>query len=255
MSFGFGLFGPLFIIVLVLGLLSMLAFGLRHGLHNLKMRRERAKKLVIFVVTGMLLWLAILGFLALGGFFARFEVMLPRLMITPLPLLFATLVLLFSRKFLFLLLAIPPAWLLYAQGFRLFLELFLWLGYRAGEMPPQMTFAWLNYDIIVGLTAPLAGAVFFGRGRFQRFEALLWNIFGIVLLLNVVLIAALSIPSTLRVFMNEPANTFMARFPYVWIPGFMVPFALALHLFSLQQLLYTPRQQRTFTLRRNGDSP
>jgi hypothetical protein len=68
------------------------------------------------------------------------------------------------------------------------MELFLWLGYRAGFVPLQMTFEWLNYDIIVGLTAPMAGFSFFGRRRYHRFQAILWNIFGMALLANIVLI-------------------------------------------------------------------
>jgi hypothetical protein len=29
----------------------------------------------------------------------------------------------------------------------------------------------------------------------------------------------------------------MAHFPFIWIPGFIVPFALAMHLFSLKLLV------------------
>ena len=121
--------------------------------------------------------------------------------------------------------------------FRIPMEIFLWLGFIAGFVPPQMTFEWLNFDIIVGITALMGGFTFFGRGRYRRFEAIIWNIFGILLLANIVLIAFLSAPFPFRVFMNEPANTMVAYFPFIWIPGFIVPFALAMHLFSLKQLI------------------
>ena len=115
-------------------------------------------------------------------------------------------------------------------------EILLWLGYLGGFVPPQMTFEWLNYDIIAGLTAILAGRVFFSNGRIRRTEAIIWNIFGIVLLINILLIAALSTPSPFQLFYIEPENTFVAYFPFIWIPGFFVPFALSMHLFSLKQL-------------------
>ena len=117
------------------------------------------------------------------------------------------------------------------------MEIFLWLGFIVGFVPPQMTFEWLNFDIIVGITALMGGYTFFGRRRYRRFEAILWNFFGIVLLINIVLIALLSAPFPFRVFMNEPVNTFVAYFPFIWIPGFIVPFAFAMHLFSLKQLI------------------
>ena len=127
------------------------------------------------------------------------------------------------------------------------MELVLWLGYLGGFIPFQMTFEGLNFDILVGITAVMAGFVFFGKGRYRHFEAIIWNISGITLLLNVFLIAILSTPSPLRVFMNEPANQFIAHFPYIWIPGFIVPFALGTHLFSIKQLFVLgPSRQRTF---------
>ena len=245
-----GLTGRLIIIALVAGLLSLLLYGLRHALTRLKIAENRRRRLLGFTLAGLICWLAILGVLAFAGFFRNFQALPPRLLLAVFPPLIAILALFFSRKMRLLLLAVPPGWLLYAQTFRILMELFLWLGYRGGFVPPQMTFEWLNYDIIVGLTAPIAGFVFFGRGRFRRFEAVLWNIFGVALLLNIVLISMLSTPSPLRIFMNDPPNTFVAEFPFVWIPGFIVPFALALHLFSLKQLLFARPVRRQFRLRR-----
>jgi len=133
------------------------------------------------------------------------------------------------------------------------MELFLWLGYRGGYVPGLMTFEGLNYDIIVGLTAPMAGMVFFGRNRYHRFQAVLWNVFGIALLLNIVAVSLMSLPeaSPLHVFDARPANRFIADFPFIWIPGFIVPFALMLHLFSLRQLMMINRAGPRFTLKKD----
>ena len=117
------------------------------------------------------------------------------------------------------------------------MEIFLWMGYLGSYVPPQMTFLWLNQDIIVGLTAPFAGWLFFGKHRYQKPEAIMWNVFGIALLLNVLSLGVFSSPSPFRVFLNEPSSVFVMQFPFVWIVSFIVPFALAMHLFSLRQLL------------------
>ncbi len=228
----------------------MLLYGMRRALSRLRAGAHNRQLLIGFTLTGLALWLAILALMAVSGYFRHFDTDLPRWLFTMIPPAMVLIALLFSKKIRLLLLALPPAWLIYAQTFRVLVELFYYLGYRAGYVPPQMTFAWLNFDVIVGITAPMAGYVFFGRNRYHRFQAIYWNVFGVALLLNNILVAALSTPSSIRVFMNEPTGVFFADFPFIWIPGFIVPFALALHLFSLKQLIFTKPAQRRFSLRR-----
>ncbi len=247
------LLGQLVIVLLTFGLISTLIYGLRHALSVLRVKAERRQRLVFFVVAGLAMWLSILAVLAWRGFFSHFAAVPPRLLFVVVPPLLAIALLLFSRKVRLLLLAVPPGWLIYAQSFRILMELFLWLGYRGGFVPVLMTFEGLNYDIIVGLTAPMAGLVFFGRNRYHRFQAVLWNVFGVALLLNIIAVSLMSLPpeSPLHVFDVTPANRFVADFPFIWIPGFIVPFALLLHLLSLKQLVMTNRRRRRFTLSRN----
>ena len=63
-----------------------------------------------------------------------------------------------------------------------------------------------------------------------------WNIFGLVLLANIVTIAILSMPTEFRIFMNEPANIFVAHIPYVWLPTVLVQTALLGHLLLFRWL-------------------
>jgi hypothetical protein len=37
-------------------------------------------------------------------------------------------------------------------------------------------------------------------------------------------------------FQNEPANTFIAQFPYIWLPTVLVPTAWAGHLLLFRRL-------------------
>lgn len=243
--------GQLIILLLVFGLLRSLVFGLRHAFIRMHLKPEKRKQFTNYILAGCLFWLAILAVLAFSDFFDHFDYFPPRVAFAILPPVALTIVLLFSRFFSLILKAIPESWLIYIQAFRIFMELFLWMGFLGGFVPPQMTFEWLNYDIIVGITALMAGYVFFGKGRYRWPEAILWNVFGIVLLINIVLIALLSAPTPFRVFLNEPANTFVAAFPFIWIPGFIVPFALAMHLFSLKQIL-TSRKRGISVTGRTG---
>ena len=245
------LIGQLILIMLALGLLSMIAYGMGYVLERLRLPERRQKLIRRFTLAALALWMTLLAVLAFVGFFERFDWTPPSVVLAVVPPLLVIMALLASRAFRLMLRLVPMSWLFYAQGFRLILDLFLWLGYKGGYVPPQMTFAWLNYDIIVGLTAPMAGYVFFGKGRYHRLEAIWWNVFGVLILLNTMVVGLLSLPTGFQVFRTQPDMTFVAGFPFIWIPGLFVPLALALHLFSLMQLFGKKgRPRRTFSLRR-----
>ncbi|HMH20883.1 MAG TPA: hypothetical protein VK563_03865 [Puia sp.] len=70
----------------------------------------------------------------------------------------------------------------------------------------------------------------------SRILALAFNIAGLLLLFNIMAIALLSMPTPIRYFMNEPAATLVAHFPFIFLPGVLVPLAYTLHIFSLRQL-------------------
>jgi hypothetical protein len=120
------------------------------------------------------------------------------------------------------------------QVFRVPVEWVLHLLYLQGVVPVQMTFHGQNLDVLSGLTAPLV-AWLAATGRIGARGILLWNCLGLLLLANIVTIAVLSTPP-LRFYATEPANTFVTRLPWVWLPGFLVPAALLGHLLTFRKL-------------------
>ena len=245
------LFAQCLLVILVLVMLWLITRSYRQLLLRLKVEASRAETISRYLLAGMVLWLMILAVLAYLGYFADFQTLPPKIFLALLPPIALVVYLLFSRRFTRMLRLVPESWLVTVQTFRAPLEIILWLSYVGGYLPFQMTFEGFNYDIIVGLTAFMAGIVFFGRNRYRRFEAIIWNSFGLILLFNIVVISFYSTPSPYRIFMNEPANRIIAYFPFIWLPGFLVPVALAMHVFSLKQLLFMPKNKsRTFTLRK-----
>lgn len=240
--------GQIIIFLLTIALFSTLMYALRYALYKLEVEESQRRQFRLYTTIGFSIWLLLLTLLSWSGYFRDFSSIPPRILVAIIPPIVLIILLLFSKPFSNILRVIPMSWPIYIQSFRILMELFLWMGYNGGFVPEQMTFRWLNHDIIVGITAPMAGFVFFGRNRYRRFEAILWNVFGIVLLLNIFLVALMSTPSPFRVFMNEPASTFIADFPFIFIPGFIVPFALAMHLFSLRQLFLKVPIERKFNL-------
>jgi len=227
----------IFFALLVMSLVFIILYGLKTAHQNMGTEKKRSELILRYVLLGLLFWLATIGVLAHLGFFADFQILPPRLLVGVIPPLILTIILLRSKMFSKVLAHIPMSWLVYVQSFRILMEIILWMGMLAEFVPFQMTFTGFNYDIIVGVTAILGGMVFFGKGRLRRFEAIIWNIFGILLLGIIVAIAIVSTPSPVQVFTNEPANRMVAFVPFIWLPGFVVPFAFAMHLFSLKQLL------------------
>lgn len=239
----------LILVILVVGVIQSILFGLGYALRRLPIPSSQVRKLKLYVGAGLGFWLLILALLAWRGFFMNFAAWPPRMLLVWLPLPILALLLLRSRFFLLCLKVTPPRWLLFAQTYRVFLELLLWFGFTIGMVPFHLTFAGFNFDIVVGLTAIPAGLLFFRKGRWLRFEAIVWNSFGLLLLLYNSFIFLISLPYAFQVFDIAPSNSFITQFPFIWIPGFLTPLAMALHLFSLRQQ-FTPRPKRRFSLHR-----
>ena len=181
-------------------------------------------------------WVALLGLLSLKGFFADFRSLPPRIFpALLLPLILGLLCFRYDgmRE---LLARTPLQWPLYLQSFRVVMELILWLLYLQHRAPAIMTFEGRNADILVGLTAIPVGYLCFVRKAWSARVALWWNVAGILILLNVVVHAQLSTPSPLRVFVTDPPVTFIGSWPYILLPGFLVPLAWLGHAVSLIQL-------------------
>jgi hypothetical protein len=128
-----------------------------------------------------------------------------------------------------------PLWSLVAiQGFRLPLELAMHALVARGIMPVQMSYSGRNFDIVTGITA-IVVAVLVKNGYAGRTLVGLWNVLGLVLLVNVVSVAIASMP-LLRLFGDANVVTFVTYPPFVWLPAVMVLAALAGHLVIFRAL-------------------
>ena len=181
-------------------------------------------------------WLAVIAWLAHVGAFEDFSRLPPRLLLALAPALLAIVWLCRAQAVGRLLDETPPGWLVYPQSFRIVMEIILWQLFVAGAAPAIMTFEGRNVDILVGLTAPLLAWLCFSRRVWTPSVAMWWNVAGVAILANVVIHAQLAAPTPFRVFHVEPPVTFIAYVPWIWLPGFLVPLAWALHALSMRQL-------------------
>ena len=181
-------------------------------------------------------WLALTLALAAAGVFSDFAAMPPRFPPILIIAVAAVVVLARSRAIAPLLAATPPTWLIHAQVFRVAVEFVLWRLVVAGAAPEIMSFTGRNFDIAVGLTAPVIAYACLTARVWPRAVALWWNVAGIAVLVNTVVNALLAVPTPLRVIVTEPPNSFVAVAPYIWLPAFLVPLAWSLHVLSIRQL-------------------
>jgi hypothetical protein len=179
-------------------------------------------------------YLSGIAFLSFKGFFAQFDQLPPPL---ALPFVLTSVVIIFlarSRQVGDWLDVMPLTAMIWPQAMRIPVEIVLFLLGRDGVAPPQMTWEGLNFDVVAGLTAPLVAWVAFGGGRKLRWLGIIWNILSLVLLINIVTVAVISTPTFALL---TPVNTFIAEWPFVWLPAYVVPAALLMHVLSLRQLL------------------
>lgn len=184
---------------------------------------------------GLGAWLALSGALAHSGWLAQFDARPPHFFVFMAATLAGTVALGFSRPGTRVAEHVGWAGLLGFQAFRVPVEWVLFELHHQGVVPVQMTFAGQNLDVLSGASAPLV-AWLAATGRIGRRGILVWNCAALALLANIVTIAVLSAPTPLRAFANEPANTFVTRLPWVWLPGFLVPAALLGHLLTFRKL-------------------
>ncbi|MBM4384751.1 MAG: hypothetical protein FJ091_15470 [Deltaproteobacteria bacterium] len=181
------------------------------------------------------LWLGVAGALARSGVLAELSRMPPPFALMVLGYAAATIALAFSPLGTQLVERAPLAWLVGYQAFRIPVEIILHESYEEGLIPVQMTWSGMNFDVVTGVSA-LVVAALAARGRAPRALVAAWNVLGCALLATIVTVAFLSAPTPLRVFMNEPANTIVTTFPYVWLPAFLVQAALFGHVLVFRWL-------------------
>jgi hypothetical protein len=161
-----------------------------------------------------------------------------------LPPLITLAVLASSRTVGRLVQGIPAVWLVGAQSFRIVVEIVLWWLVAAGAVPAIMSFTGRNFDVLVGLTAPIVASRCFVSRAWPTRLARWWNVAGIVVLVNTVVHAQLAAPTRFQLFVTTPPNTFIGEMPYIWLPAFLVPLAWALHILSFRQLAGTRQGAR-----------
>jgi hypothetical protein len=171
-------------------------------------------------------WLALLATLASAGVLHRWESRPPPIFVMLLTAFVVTVVVARGAIGSKLARGLPLAALVGFHAFRLPLELVMHSAANEGTMPVQMSFSGWNFDILTGASA-IVVAWLVARGTAPRWVVTTWAIVSSLLLLAIVSIAIASTP-LFAAFGRTPDRlaTWIGYFPFVWLPGVLVPAAL-----------------------------
>lgn len=192
-----------------------------------------AGKILLFLIP---FWLFFTAILALGGFYTTTDSIPPRIFLIaafPALLLIIFYFIFFRKNFIE---KLPLKILTLLSIVRIPVELVLLWLYQNGQVPQIMTFEGNNFDILSGITAPLVAWLAFRGEKINRKLLIIWNIFALLLLFNIVITAVLSIPSPVQQISFEQPNRAVLYFPYIWLPAVVVPIVLFTHLASLWKM-------------------
>ena len=223
-------------ILLTLVCLAVLLTGWNKAAKSSMLPSKKRKYAFAFRLAGIILWICILTILSLSGILSDFSTMPPKMMIVLVVPFIYVILTSFSKTGKEVALSIPPENLMFLQAFRIPVEFLLWKMVLDGVLPERMSFEGLNFDIISGISGLIMGFLYMKYGTRLKKLAIVWNIAGLLLLINIVTIALLSMPTPFQYFKGEPSNEIVATFPYMLLPGVLVPIAYGLHLLSLRQL-------------------
>ena len=132
--------------------------------------------------------------------------------------------------------AISPSAIPWLQTLRIGGGLTLFAAWASGFAPWGWVAAAGTGDILVGLGAAAVAALLATGLAWSRSAAIVWNVFGLVDIAHTMVRGLLSAPGPQQRIFETPANLVPVVFPFIYLPAFIVPLTILLHILSLQQL-------------------
>lgn len=188
-------------------------------------------------ISVLLILLIYQGVLGYNKFFTVTDMVPPRFPLLILPSLLIIIFLFVTKKGKQFLDSLDAKWLTWLHIVRVPVEIVLFWLFVHEQIPQLMTFEGRNFDILSGITAPVIAYFGYTKFRLSKSGLLLWNFICLGLVLNILINGLLSAPTPIQQFAFDLPNIGILHFPFVWLPGFIVPAVLLAHLVCIRQLL------------------
>jgi len=189
-------------------------------------------KLIAVIIV---LWSAIHSVLAFNGFYQNTSAFPPRFVLVLLP---TTLLIIYG------LLPKQRQWFIenrnikistFLHSIRVPVEIVLFQLFVYEQVPKLMTFEGRNFDILIGITAPIIGLLFL-KDLINKKVLLVCNVIGLAFIFFIFFNGLLSAELPFQQFGFEQPNRAVSYFPFVLLPATIVPIVIFTHITDLIKL-------------------
>ncbi|WP_439556624.1 hypothetical protein [Dyadobacter sp.] len=185
----------------------------------------------------LLSWIALQSCVSASGFYHHTDSTFPRLLIMVVPPVILVTWLFLARSGKALLDRMDLHLLTVIHVVRAPTEVVMYWLFICRVVPAELTFQGGNLDIIAGMTAP--AIYYFGvlREKIKWQMLVCWNVLGLGLTISIVfkfIFSAAFLSESLAV--HQP-NITLLQFPFVFLPGIIVPVIICSHLAAIRLLV------------------
>lgn len=219
-------------------LITILTLGLFHW----TMLNSTYKTKAPLISSILCIWLIIQGVLAYNGFYyTNPEAIPPRFLLAIFPVFITMLIVFNTKNGKAFIDGLPFKQMTYLSIIRIPVEIVLYWLFLESVVPELMSFSGRNFDILAGITAPFVAYFATQKGKLNRTLLWIWNIGGLVLLVNIIIHGVLSSPIFIQQFAFEQPNIALMYFPFIWLGVFVAAVPLFLHFVAIRKLWYGKR--------------
>ncbi len=197
--------------------------------------RQRLSRVLAF-------WILTQVGLSFSGFYSLNNESSPRPVLLVLPAVLLITGLLLIPKGRAYMAAFNQQKLLLLHSLRVPVEWCLFVLASEGWVPEAMTWNGTNFDVLSGIAA-LALYAWSLKGTVPAWVMRVFNVLGLLLLLNIMITALLSVPGPLQQLNFDQPNRAVLEYPFVLLPALIVPLVLFAHLASFIPQKDTPQKQ------------
>jgi hypothetical protein len=188
-------------------------------------------KLTFFI----LIWSLVHSILAYTGFYEKTDLIPPRFLLILIPILLFIIFGLTKKRLNWITQKRRTDLSTFLHTIRIPVEIILFYLFMDKMLPELMTFEGRNFDILAGISAPLIGILWLKK-IINRNALIIWNVFGLFLILFVFINGILSSELPIQIFGFEQPTKAINYFPFVLLPTTIVPIVIYTHITDIIRL-------------------
>lgn len=189
-----------------------------------------------YKLTGIImLWSVMQSILALNGFYLITDSIPPRFGLVLIPPTILIVFGLFEKQREWILKNRKTELSTFLHTIRVPVEVVLFYLFLNNMIPELMTFEGRNFDIVVGITAPIIGILYL-NGKISKQGLFIWNVIGLFLVFFIFINGILSSELPFQQFGFEQPNRGINYFPFVLLPATIIPIVIYTHIIDLIKL-------------------